>query len=89
MTLGCSLSARHDTNERFQAGMDTFEQNIGLCLDKPLILIAVVLPSESKFTVLVNRDIVFQASYGRIQSGLASKKSKNSFARASVRPYVL
>ena len=84
VTLGWSLSARHDTDERFQSGIATFEQNIGLCSDKPLILIAAVLPIESKFTVLVNRDIVFQASYGRIQSGLASKKSKNSFARASV-----
>jgi hypothetical protein len=84
VNLDWSLSTRADTDERFQSGMDTFEQNIGLCLDKPLILISVVLSSESKFTVVVNCDIVFQASYGRIQSSLASKKPKNSFARASV-----
>ena len=64
--------------------MDTYQQNIGLCLDKPLILIAVVLPSESKFTVLLNRDIVFQASYGRIQSGLVSKKSENTSTQAAI-----
>lgn len=64
--------------------MNTYQQNIGLGLDKPLILIAVVLPRESKFTVRVNRDIVFQASYGRIQSGLVSKKSKNTSAQAAI-----
>jgi hypothetical protein len=64
--------------------MDRYKQNIGLGLDKQLILTAVVLPSEFNFTVRVNRDIVFQASYGRIQAGLVSKKSKNTSAQAAI-----
>ena len=60
--------------------MDSHEQNIGLCWDKALILIAVVMLSPSMLTVCVNRD-----RCSRLRTvALLSRKSKNSSAQEAI-----